>query len=609
MERKKINLLILGLSILLLSVVGVTYAYWNLNLEQTDEDNLATSCFDVELMEEKNAIHLEKAYPIVDKEGEELTPYTFKLKNKCKANVKYQINLETLNTVGGESIEEDRLASHYIKEKLNEIEKDGSIRLLTDNEQVTPTLEDAEESYKLMTGYMTENEEKTFELRLWMDENITVNDVDAMEKTFASKITIVATYAKEAKKTLEETILALDHQTEDSRKSGIYEVKHDDANITYTNDSFYQKRLQQTEYRYAGKDPNNYVSFGEKVAEDRFELIMCLQGVCSNIHSFGLLTFESVFSSQEQCDIVKLQVENSYGEEFNFKCQQTQKMGELLYWRIIGLVNTPEGQRVKLIRDTSIGNYSWDSSLFDVNEGDGVNEWSQSDLMKLLNPDYDENKDKICDEDQCTSDNLVNNSLYWNGGNGFCYNDANNSASPCDFTNNTIPDSLKNMIETVTWNSGAGDDSYDTDATVSKYYEYERSSNIVKTCDSSFSDCDEVKRITSWKGKVGLMYPSDYGYATSGDINTTRTMCLEKFDWFDYNECFINDWLYTSYIYHTLSPDSVTSHSVFFIDSGGYVDSNYAYLAEGVRPSIYLKPDIFVSLGNGSKESPYILEY
>ena len=117
MDKRKTSLFILGLSILLLSVVGVTYAYWTLTLEQTDEDNLATSCFDVVLTEENNAINLEKAYPIVDKEGEELTPYTFKLKNKCNANVKYQINLETLNTVGGESIKDKKLAEKYIKEK------------------------------------------------------------------------------------------------------------------------------------------------------------------------------------------------------------------------------------------------------------------------------------------------------------------------------------------------------------------------------------------------------------------------------------------------------------------------------------------------------------
>ncbi len=35
-------------------------------------------------------------------------------------------------------------------------------------------------------------------------------------------------------------------------------------------------------------------------------------------------------------------------------------------------------------------------------------------------------------------------------------------------------------------------------------------------------------RGTSWTGKVGLMYLSDYGYATSGGATTNRASCLAK---------------------------------------------------------------------------------
>ena len=627
MDKRKTSLFILGLSILLLSVVGVTYAYWTLTLEQTDEDNLATSCFDVVLTEENNAINLEKAYPIVDKEGEELTPYTFKLKNKCNANVKYQINLETLNTVGGESIKDKKLADKYIKEKLNEKDKDGSMRLLIDNEEVTPTLEDASESYKLMTGYMTAEDEKTFELRLWMDENITAENTDAMEKTFASKITIVATYAKEAKKTLEETILALDIENkddEDTGATGLYKVTHDEASITYTTDSFYQKRLTQTEYRYAGKDPNNYVDFGEKVAEDKFELMLCDEEGCINIRLLGL-PLESYFNTQEQCETEKTQIENTYGGVLQsmggiLDCQQIAAKGDSLYWRIIGLVNTPEGQRVKLVKDASIGGYSWDSSDEDINLGAGINEWSQSDLMKLLNPGYETNKDQICEEDQCTNDNLVNNSLYWDGGKGKCYTFKDNIATDCDFTNNTIPENLKNMIDTVTWNTGSDKNWIDDELLdVNKFYEYERSSNTGDICKedkggNGGSNCtDQVNRTTSWNGKVGLIYPSDYGYSTSGIKDaTTRKTCLSTAlsSWYSHSSCYENNWLLPSEVDGTLSPVAFldVAYDVFSVNTDGRVAYSYAYNAEATHPSVYLKPDVFVTQRDGSQINPYILE-
>ena len=270
MEKKKIGFIILGVCALVLSVIGVTYAFWTLNLQQTDDNNLATSCFDVELINEGDPIQLLKTYPMLDSEGETLTPYTFTLKNKCGANVKYQINLESLSEVSGESIEEQRLQSKYIKEKLNEEGKTGSINILTDNEEVTTTIDKAVESYKLETGYMVENEEKKFELRLWLRGDLTMEDEEAMNKTFASKITIVATYAKEIPKTLEETILAIEPEEEDSGNTGIYKVTHNDASITYTSNPTSIANLQKDEYRYAGSNPNNYVDVGERYVTDTY---------------------------------------------------------------------------------------------------------------------------------------------------------------------------------------------------------------------------------------------------------------------------------------------------------------------------------------------------
>ncbi|MGN1342215.1 MAG: hypothetical protein ACI4VL_03185, partial [Bacilli bacterium] len=81
-------------------------------------------------------------------------------------------------------------------------------------------------------------------------------------------------------------------------------------------------------------------------------------------------------------------------------------------WRIIGIVDG----KVKLIRNESIGGYSWDTSASDINSGYGINEWSQADLMKLLNPGYESNTDLDSSDTSIT----VNNSLYYNSGSGTC---------------------------------------------------------------------------------------------------------------------------------------------------------------------------------------------
>lgn len=74
-KRKKI-LLGIGVLLAICLIIGVSYAYWRLVLYQTGENEVASSCFSITLTNEQNAINLQKAYPILDEEGKELTPYT-----------------------------------------------------------------------------------------------------------------------------------------------------------------------------------------------------------------------------------------------------------------------------------------------------------------------------------------------------------------------------------------------------------------------------------------------------------------------------------------------------------------------------------------------------
>ena len=48
--------------------------------------------------------------------------------------------------------------------------------------------------------------------------------------------------------------------------------------------------------------------------------------------------------------------------------------------------------------------------------------------------------------------------------------------------------------------------------------------------------------------KVGLMYPSDYGYATVGGSTTSKANCRAKglYKWYDDSDCKNNDWIYKS---------------------------------------------------------------
>ena len=166
---------------------------------------------------------------------------------------------------------------------------------------------------------------------------------------------------------------------------------------------------------------------------------------------------------------------------------------------------------------------------------------------------------------------------------------------------NNLSTDAKNMIEDAVWNLGGtpnGDSS-----TASQFYSAERGT-------TTYSG-----HATTWTGKVGLMYPSDYGYATAGGSTTSRASCLAKelYNWdsSSYSDCKNNDYLFdSSHWQWTITPYSGHSGSVFGVDNDGYVDYSLAdgtYGDRGVRPAVFLKSSISISGGSGTSSDPYTL--
>ena len=262
-------------------------------------------------------------------------------------------------------------------------------------------------------------------------------------------------------------------------------------------------------------------------------------------------------------------------------------------WRIIGVFDTDDGtgkveKRLKIIRNESIGDYPWDNkdTTTEAENNYGKNEWTEARLNYLLNPGH---------ESETTG-----GSLYWNRGAGNCYKGKSNATTTCDFTTTGLTEKAKAMIGNAKWYLG-GSSTYN-DVTAPIFYTRERGTSVYSG------------RSTNWIGKVGLMYPSDYGYATSGGTTTNRASCLVKrrlYNWDSSTEsdCKNNDWMYNSSIGQwTISSRADDSNSVFHVGNTGYVNSYVDYHDSAARPVVHLKSTIKVISGSGTKESPYILE-
>ncbi len=259
---------------------------------------------------------------------------------------------------------------------------------------------------------------------------------------------------------------------------------------------------------------------------------------------------------------------------------------------------------VKIRRAESLGSYSWDSSESSINSGYGINQWGSSegyegaDLMRELNTDY-----------------LGNITV---GTDGKWYNGVSNSKT-VNMPRSSLSTSAQSMIETVKWNlgspsnnNGVYDSSYTTNIIPSTSYTRERANTNEKVCTSGTSCNDTVNRTSTWTGKVGLMYPSDYGYSTSGGSTTTRATCLSTSmsNWNSSSDCYSNSWMFnSSKMQWTISPsaDSSVARYVLRVHSSGNVTNDGAYNTHSVSPVVFLQSSISIVGGNGSSTNPYTL--
>ncbi len=159
--------------------------------------------------------------------------------------------------------------------------------------------------------------------------------------------------------------------------------------------------------------------------------------------------------------------------------------------------------------------------------------------------------------------------------------------------NSTYLNSLgewSNLIEAnTTWYLGG---SSTEQATPKQFYGYERGSTVYSG------------RPTSDVGAIGLMYPSDYGYAASPDY-WSYSFYSDSGASYDYRAAINLNWLYLGSSEWTITPRSSNSYSVFFVSYSGHLASNLASLGIAVRPVFYLKSNVALVDGVGSSGDPY----
>ncbi len=253
---------------------------------------------------------------------------------------------------------------------------------------------------------------------------------------------------------------------------------------------------------------------------------------------------------------------------FNCSDYSNQSSSTCETWRIIGVFN----DNVKIIRNESIGAYSWDNKQTNYT-------WETASLMKLLNPGYESE--------------TVGGSLYYNSGNGTCYSGLNYATTTCNFTSSGLKDNFtKNVIAEHDWNIGPTNQMY-----VNAEYE------------------NEVKN--KFKAYVGLPNVSDYGYATN------LKLCTSKVSSYSNSECKDNNWMFymatgskkMAYFINYAVNSSLNNWAINALTEGGNVDifdndinDTSPTTSSDIFPTLYFSNLVSIAGGTGSSSDPYQLQ-
>ena len=240
---------------------------------------------------------------------------------------------------------------------------------------------------------------------------------------------------------------------------------------------------------------------------------------------------------------------------------------------------------VKLIMANPLGAFSWgvyNSSNTSGTYSDYKNDWTGNTTGIKANLNVLFNEYFLNSTNTSSTYGACSNWTYF-------YNNTNYRTNDCsDMVGYGIDSSGLNSIETTTWHlNGSG-----TSQSKQNWYLCERGGN-------SCTGANSGAYSTTTDAKIGLMYLSDYLYASSYYTNSDTT--TQNASYFGNK-----NWLYKGYEW-TLTPYASYAYRVWFVNFGSASYSS-THTPTFARPSFYLKSTVSISGGDGTFANPYIIE-
>ena len=585
MKNKKLIIVLSVIAILVLTI-GVSFAFFTYNKVSINNSSLVVG--DIYMhYNETNEFKIEGAMPSSTYDPTKYFEFTIDGKNThTKNGILYNIQI----VHGNDEANKTRIEDKYLNFRL--VSVDNNQETVLQDKLTIDNINNATIYNSTIPANTTSEIVKTYRLYMWINEKVNIcggNQAENCdytladwEKLFASiKVNVNGKYV-EATNFVE----AIKNRYNGSNQDGLVAV-NTAGDLATTSDTI-------REYRYSGI--GNYCTYPDGKTDYNISVSgsTCPQTACYVSNMNIVMTSENdFFKMGATCN-------NNGGTTINIKNNQTTPTDSGIRnyvtfnnetWRIVGIFNEENAsgeraERIKLVKDEPIslstevpttitkGNIAY--QMFNPTSG------TKYKYFYWNNPD----------------DNYSGNWNDWTKAGSMYYLNENYLNS---LENSSLIENMKYYLGNVNTDNGP------ITGITKEIYTQERGTTV---CDSSITSNSHSNNCNiwngnqaSWNGKIALLYPSDYGYASntsnwSKDLSSAYSNGLS-----------LNNWMFNNEMAGTwfLSPasDFPDYVSVVLIDGGLSRDDADSYVA--LRPVLSLGSQAMIITGSGSINDPYEL--
>ena len=617
-NKKKDLVLILIVFILLIAIVGISYAAFNYVGTGQKLNTITTGAISMNYIESSNVISMSNALPTTDATGKkrlnigEYFDFTVKSSIKGNTDINYEIAAkeESGNTFSGKNIK------FYLTKVNSDGTEEEAMPPKTYSEDITSNVYTGRpaDMMSLFVGNLNQqgDTEIKYRLRLWVDENYNPqNDngglvykvkVNVYGQTSDTVAKAEDTYCKDnGFNTLSDCMLVMNnHESSiDIAKTNIKSKGTPDFSKTATTDEglFMAEDDEGESYYYRGAVNNNYVSF----AGFTWRII----------RRNGDGSVRLIYSGKSTSDTGEAVTIGNSG--FNSK-----------YWDPT-YVGYKYNEDFELHENNGTTGYDWFTNTQKYNYGTGytfdasTKKFTLTGTIKQLT--WKDNHDEIVKSQLYSCLNTSCNVVYKVTGYS---NDTTMIVKPISYSSKSLATAQTNNTNSA------------IKTTIDNWYKNNLIAYTSKLADETFCNDRSIARGTGYKTDSYTYYGS---YNRNADRKTPSLKCAQANDKFkvssasaklDYPVALItayemamaggvldtantNYYLYNGQYQWSLSPGYFISYSSqanvwYVLPSGSLYPYYYVAFSFGVRPVINLKADTLITKGDGSSLNPFVIK-